>query len=482
MNKPMDKSWINLEYRLDESYVKGANEFLKFAMANKLPGSEIYCPCTKCQNIKLVQEKVAYEHIIVNGFLRNYKNWIYHGEPLCTDGRDNDAARRPNLESSICDDMVGMIHDAFGIPNMDDVVDDEPSQTMEGPDIETEAYFKLLKDAECELYPEDVETKSNRPIRNYDGNNKSGRGLGGGKQFLLDDITWVQAHRYVLMNFNAIASFREKHVTLLRSERPRAGEHQICRIHNETFHIWFMDHVKQLRQTSNAQISPEVEILSAGPDQWGRRYTGYVINGFRFRTKERESKRKTQNSGVLLNASTTSFASARDRNPVEGDVSFYGVLTDIIELRYTNDLKFVLFKCDWIDNNAGRKIDEFGFTLVNFKHLLYKENRLGDEPFILASQAQQVWYVQDSLEKDWHIVVIMTPRDVFDVLAKEHMIEPQVEPYNGQHLDDNIFTNDEDSAWVMRAVDGATIDVNIVEDDDVDTESDDDVDTESDDD
>ncbi|KAA8532586.1 hypothetical protein F0562_032598 [Nyssa sinensis] len=433
MNKPMDKSWINLEYRLDESYVKGANEFLKFAMANKLPGSEIYCPCTKCQNIKLVQEKVAYEHIIVNGFLRNYKNWIYHGEPLCTDGRDNDAARRPNLESSICDDMVGMIHDAFGIPNMNDVVDDEPSQTMEG----------------------------------------------GGKQFLLDDITWVQAHRYVLMNFNAIASFREKHVTLLRNERPCAGEHQICRIHNETFHIWFMDHVKQLRQTSNAQISPEVEILSVGPDQWGRRYTGYVINGFRFRTKERESKRKTQNSGVLLNASTTSFASARDRNPVEGDVRFYGVLTDIIELRYTNDLKFVLFKCDWIDNNAGRKIDEFGFTLVNFKHLLYKENRLGDEPFILASQAQQVWYVQDSLEKDWPFVVIMTPRDVFDVLAKEHMTEPQVGPYNGQHLDDNIFTNDEDSAWVMRAVDGATIDVNIVEDDDVDTESDDDVDTES---
>ncbi|KAA8515604.1 hypothetical protein F0562_018785 [Nyssa sinensis] len=261
MNKPMDKSWIDLEYRLDESYVKGVNEFLNFAMANKLPGSEIYCPCRKCQNIKLVQEKVAYEHIIVNGFLQNYKNWIYHGEPLCTNGRDNDAATRPNSKSSMCDDMVGMIHDAFGIPNMDDIVDDEPSQTIE-----------------------------------------------------------------------------------------------------------------------------------------------------------------------------------------------------------------------------GRKIDEFGFTLVNFKHLLYKENRLGDEPFILASQAQQVWYVQDSLEKDWHIVVTMTPRDVFDVLAKEHMTEPQVEPYNDQHLDDNTFTNDEDFTWVTRGVDGATVDVNIVEDDDVDTESDDDVDTESDDD
>ncbi|KAA8544788.1 hypothetical protein F0562_019508 [Nyssa sinensis] len=131
MNKPMDKSWIDLEYRLDESYVKGVNEFLTFAMANKLSGSEIYCPCKKCLNIKLVQEKVAYEHIIVNGFIRNYKNWIYHGEPLCTDGRDNDAATRPNSKSSMCDDMVGMINDAFGIPNMDDVVDDEPSQTIE---------------------------------------------------------------------------------------------------------------------------------------------------------------------------------------------------------------------------------------------------------------------------------------------------------------------------------------------------------------
>ncbi|KAA8517687.1 hypothetical protein F0562_015161 [Nyssa sinensis] len=137
--------------------------------------------------------------------------------------------------------------------------------------------------------------------------------------------------------------------------------------------------------------------------------------------------------------------------------------------------------CDWIDNNERRKIDEFGFTLVNFKHLLYKENRLGDEPFILVSQAQQVWYVQDSLEKDWHIIVIMTPRDVFNVLAKEHMTEPQVEQYNGQHLDDNTFTNDEDSTWIIRGVDGATVDVNFVEDDNVDTESVDDVDTESDD-
>ena len=36
--------------------------------------------------------------------------------------------------------------------------------------------------------------------------------------------------------------------------------------------------------------------------------------------------------------------------------------------------------------------------LVNFNHLLYRKNRAVDEPFILASQAEQVRYVQDPLE------------------------------------------------------------------------------------
>lgn len=30
--------------------------------------------------------------------------------------------------------------------------------------------------------------------------------------------------------------------------------------------------------------------------------------------------------------------------------SIHGVLTDILEIRYTNDMKYILFKGDWIDN------------------------------------------------------------------------------------------------------------------------------------
>lgn len=60
----------------------------------------------------------------------------------------------------------------------------------------------------------------------------------------------------------------------------------------------------------------------------------------------------------------------------------------------------MLFKCNWVDTKVGKKVDEFKFTFVNFNHLLYKDNQVGDKPFILASQAEQVWYVQDPKEPE----------------------------------------------------------------------------------
>ena len=81
-------------------------------------------------------------------------------------------------------------------------------------------------------------------------------------------------------------------------------------------------------------ISKEVSILSAGPNQWARKFSGYIVNGFRFHTKQRERKRCSQNSGITLSAITPSYASSKDKRPVVGDVAYYGVLTDIVELQY----------------------------------------------------------------------------------------------------------------------------------------------------
>jgi len=86
----------------------------------------------------------------------------------------------------------------------------------------------------------------------------------------------------------------------------------------------------------------------------------------------------------------------------------------------------VLFKCDLVDNrvqNKWVKTDQFGITSVNFKHLFNIGEKISDEPFILASQAVQVYYVPDLVDTEWTAVVQSKPRDVydFDNLEREHI-------------------------------------------------------------
>ncbi|KAL7248685.1 hypothetical protein ACSBR2_003435 [Camellia fascicularis] len=167
--------------------------------------------------------------------------------------------------------------------------------------------------------------------------------------------------------------------------------------------------------------------------------------------------RATQNCGVALKADTISYASRKDKNPRVGSVYYYGELTDIVEIRYSNEKKHVLFKCDWIDNIHGKIQDVFNFTLVNFNHLLYRDDRITNEPFILASQAEQVWYVADPLQPDWQVAVKMSQRGLFDTSSTD----PQIEPYLSQQLEENIMLRDEEVGWVREAAEGETVDVQI---------------------
>jgi hypothetical protein len=93
---------------------------------------------------------------------------------------------------------------------------------------------------------------------------------------------------------------------------------------------------------------------------------------------------------------------------------YYGRITQIVELNYCNEGHVILFKCDWVKTNGVRELEEFGITEVNFNHVHNAKDK-NYETFILASQAKQVYYVQDPMDVDWYAVITHTTRYFFDM-------------------------------------------------------------------
>nr|XP_021842429.1 uncharacterized protein LOC110782571 [Spinacia oleracea] len=201
--------------------------------------------------------------------------------------------------------------------------------------------------AYCARYMDDVEGRINRSSRNstLGGDNDHVSGLfptigqpyGRKEGFMMDEKQKTQAHRYVLFNSNCkeMESLREEHVAHIKriTRRTRPTPIVLDRMHNEEFSDWLKIFVNDPNNQSDERITDDVKSLAFGPMPIARRFQAFNMNnGYKFRTKDYERNKKTQNSGVMVVAKTQSYASSRDTRPIMGDVTYYGVLTDIIEL------------------------------------------------------------------------------------------------------------------------------------------------------
>ncbi|RZB86718.1 hypothetical protein D0Y65_026692 [Glycine soja] len=137
-------------------------------------------------------------------------------------------------------------------------------------------------------------------------------------------------------------------------------------------------------------------------------WKGYDINNYSFYTKSQDDKSSMQNSGVTVDADSDHFCSASDNNPIRASMHYFGIIEQIWDVDYT-EFRVPVFKCKWVNANTGVRQDEMGFTLVDLNKVGYM-----DEPFIMAQQARQVFYVEDPCDSRYSVVLQGRPSGLND--------------------------------------------------------------------
>ncbi|KAL3618470.1 hypothetical protein CASFOL_037552 [Castilleja foliolosa] len=273
----------------------------------------------------------------------------------------------------------------------------------------------------CSMYLKGIETRFNRDDRNNDIElddslpifSQKCRPVGSTTYMNLSveelkALTW-----FVFQNCEEVEPFLKMHKEKLVVD----GCMNLEREHKEKFPAWFKNHIIGLYTADPSGVNESLYSLACAPNKCVKRFSGCIVNGVRFLTKERDSRRKTQNSGIVA-----------DANHGDDMISFYGVLDDIIQIDYVKDRHVILFKCDWFDlgrKNLTRIKKEGNIVSVRVDGKWYEE-----DSYILADQARQVFYINDpKLGHNWRVVIPVSHRHVYDV---SEMINEEID-------DDDLF-------------------------------------------
>ncbi|KAL4300110.1 hypothetical protein AHAS_Ahas17G0168100 [Arachis hypogaea] len=234
-----------------------------------------------------------------------------------------------------------------------------------------------------------------------------GKALGAVLHFELTPIEKYQAHHHVLVNCDVVVPFVEEKTKRSLRHQTRSQAKIDSVVHAE-FPQWFKHEIPM----ESTLHSKDLKLLACGPMIQARRFGTYNVNGYKFRTITKENGMKTQNSEVYVSSNIRSYASMRDNRVAVGD--------------------------------------HLGLTSVNLSRTIHIGNREEDESYILASEAQLVYYVDDEVAKEWSVVVHVKPRDLYDMGEENEEAEVGFFPQPGLNISaegdigDLLFTREED--------------------------------------
>ena len=269
----------------------------------------------------------------------------------------------------------------------------------------------------------------------------------GFKVIPIDYKTLCEAHYYVLQNTTVVDPYMCEHLSFVRTLYPTKAKNEkwLQAEHKRSFSSWFKRKIETELAHPENTISQQIRWLAHEPKREVLSYSGYGIGGYYYNTSDHDSRSTTQNSGVMVEAESLHMSTAKDKNPIYANMLYYGVIEDIWELNYTQ-FKILVFRCKWVDNKGGVKVDENGFTLVD----LNKEGDPNDQ-FIFASQAKQVFYVNDPNGGRWSVVLTTKPKlydrgDVCDNIEET--------PSFSRGLPESDDIDNEDVAYVREDCEG----------------------------
>ncbi|GJU14118.1 formin-like protein 18 [Tanacetum coccineum] len=202
--------------------------------------------------------------------------------------------------------------------------------------------------------------------------------------------------------------------------------------------------ISTLYTKNPSECSLELFALASEPKDHATYYTSCIVNGVKFVVRSRDERLITQNSGVST--------------PGENGSMFYGLLEEIVELNYLTHQKVVLFRCKWFKTNNTRStslcVTKNNITSISTRDEWWKENQ-----YILATQARQVFYLEDpSRSHHWKVVQEVNHRKIWD---KDVIVDADV-VHDSNSSDVALTANLEDLEYTRLSGAGPSTEVSFI--------------------
>jgi hypothetical protein len=205
-----------------------------------------------------------------------------------------------------------------------------------------------------------------------------------------------------------VEPFIVQHENEIHEKNDSQTEDWVIKEQKRHFTSWLKEHGHLFQ--GNSIDDTMLTRLAASPSSYVTSWQAYEINGYTYYTKAKDNKSVAyQNSGVRIDAIDKSG----------NNISYYGFIEEIWELDYGENIRFPMFRCQWVKHPNGVTDDNYGLTLVDLANVGYK-----DDSWVLAKCVAQVFYIADPMNVTKHIAVFGKQR----ILGVEGVID--VEDYN----------------------------------------------------